>query len=146
RDPGRMVEGGDRAQSRQARARQGPQRRRQHRRRDALQSVPHTHGEDTIMANDIVSYAPRNLVELDQFCQRICKSALVPKAYQNKPEDTMVAIMHGHDFGIPPLASLQFIAVINGRPAFYGDAVAGVALKSGAIVDVDETFEGTQGA
>lgn len=95
--------------------------------------------------NALVSYAPRNFSELEAFVDRITRSAMVPRAYQNKPDDAMVAIIHGAELGLPPLAALQYIAVIDGRPAVYGDAVAGVALKSGAVKAVEEWFEGQEG-
>ena len=43
-----------------------------------------------------------------------------------------------------PLTSLQFIAVINGRPGFYSDAMAGIALRKGFILDFREHFEGKE--
>ena len=74
----------------------------------------------------------------------ITKTNLVPTAYRNKPDDAMVAIIFGHETGgLGPLTSLQFIAVINGRPGYYSDAVPGIAINKGLIIDIEEFQDGT---
>ena len=95
------------------------------------------------MTTDMTLYQPKNLTELKEFCQMITKTNLVPTAYRNKHEDAMVAIMFGYETGqLGPLASLQFVAVINGRPGYYSDAVPGIALNKGLITDIEEFTEG----
>jgi hypothetical protein len=94
------------------------------------------------MSTNITPYQPSSFSELEAFCQRVCKSGMVPRQYQGKPDDAFVAIAYGAEVGLPPLAALQHVAVINGRPGLYGDAIAGVALKSGAIISIDERIEG----
>lgn len=94
--------------------------------------------------NSLVSYAPRNFQELEAFCGRIVKSGMVPAAYRDKPDAALVAIMHGHEHGVSPLASLQYIAVVNGKPAFYSDALPGIALGKGYISDLDCDWSGTE--
>lgn len=67
--------------------------------------------------------------ELQRFCQGVCWSGMVPPQYDaTKVEPkkaigaAMVAIQHGAELGMSPLASLQGIASINGKPSLYGDA------------------------
>jgi len=64
-----------------------------------------------------------------QFSDTLSKSTMVPKNFQNKPEDILVAVQWGSEVGLPPLQALQNIAVINGKPAIYGDAA--LALVTG---------------
>jgi len=64
----------------------------------------------------------RNIDELFRFSQAIAGSALAPKDFIGKPESVMVAIQMGMEVGLPPMAALQNIAVINGRPSIWGDA------------------------
>jgi hypothetical protein len=40
-----------------------------------------------------------------------------------KTEQIAVAIMHGMEIGLPPMQAIQRIAVINGRPSIWGDAI-----------------------
>lgn len=67
------------------------------------------------------SVAPTNLAEAMQFAEMVAKSCLVPKAFQNRPGDVLVAMQMGAELGVQPMQALQNIAVINGRPSVWGD-------------------------
>ena len=91
----------------------------------------------------LTAYEPRDIGELRSFAQEVCATDLVPQNYRRKPADAMVAMMYGKETaGVGPLTSLQYVAVINGRPAFYSDAVPGIAFNKGLIIDMEEFFEG----
>ena len=95
------------------------------------------------MTNELTAYEPRDIGELRSFAQEVCATDLVPQNYRRKPADAMVAMMYGKETaGLGPLTSLQYVAVINGRPAFYSDAVPGIAFNKGLIIDMEEFFEG----
>lgn len=94
------------------------------------------------MATTVTPYQPSSIAELENLCNKLTRSGMVPRAYQGRPADAFVAIAYGAEVGLPPLASLMYIAVINGRPGLFGDAIAGVAMKSGAIKTIHEDFEG----
>jgi hypothetical protein len=97
------------------------------------------------MADALVSYAPRDANELTAYCQRITKTGMVPPAFRGKPEEAFVAISWGHEVaGLPPLTALQYVAIINGRPGFFSDAVPGIALMKGHIKDLDVEWTGKE--
>jgi hypothetical protein len=54
----------------------------------------------------------------------------------------MVAIMHGLEVGLTPMAALQRIAVVNGRPTIWGDGAMGLVRGSGACEYIRETIAG----
>ncbi len=85
--------------------------------------------------------APASFSELVQFAQMAAKSQLVPKEYRNQPEDIMLAVQLGSEVGLRPMQSLQNIAVINGRPAVWGDALPGLCKASPVYDDIIETWE-----
>jgi len=58
-------------------------------------------------------------------------------------EKCMIAIMHGMEVGLTPMAALQSIAVINGRPTIYGDGAMGLVLNSPVCEWVEESEKGT---
>lgn len=60
-----------------------------------------------------------------------CNTAMVPAHFRNKPEDGAVAIMWGNEIGLDALQSLQNVAVINGTPSLWGDAVVAIVKGSG---------------
>lgn len=78
-----------------------------------------------------------NLPAMQEICTLIASTDFCPKDYQGKPANVMVAIDLGRAVGLPPLQSLQTIAVINGRPSIYGDGLLAVILARGG--DVEET-------
>jgi hypothetical protein len=95
------------------------------------------------MTSELTAYEPRDLGELRSFAQEVCATDLVPQNYRRKPADAMVAMMYGKETaGLGPLSSLNYVAVINGRPAFYSDAVPGIAFNKRLISDMEESFEG----
>jgi hypothetical protein len=85
--------------------------------------------------------APASFGELVQFAQMAAKSQLVPKEYRNQPEDIMLAVQLGSEVGLRPMQALQNIAVINGRPAVWGDALPGLCKASPVYDDIVETWE-----
>lgn len=64
-----------------------------------------------------------------RFAKAVHQSGLAPKGFT--PESIVVAIQMGAELGLPPMASLQNVAVINGRPCVWGDAVPAVCMASG---------------
>ena len=76
-------------------------------------------------------------------CTMLAKSDLTPAGYRNKPEDIFIAISYGHELKLNPLASLQGIAVINGKPSVYGDAMLALCRKHPAFEDIQESITGT---
>ena len=87
-------------------------------------------------------FAPQTMKEAIDFSNMLSKSTMVPKAYQNKPEDVLVAVQWGYELGLAPLQALQNIATINGKPSVYGDAAMALVQNSPVCEDVKEYFEG----
>lgn len=85
---------------------------------------------------------PQTFSELNQFAAMAAKSQLVPKDYQGKPENIVLAVQMGSEVGLAPMQALQNIAVINGRPAVWGDAMIGLVRGSSVCKDVIEKIEG----
>lgn len=94
------------------------------------------------MGQDLVKFTmePRTLEEAMKFADIIAKSDLIPKNFQGKPGDILVAIQWGQEVGLKPLQALQNIAVVNGRPSLYGDAPLALVKDSGKLEDFREDF------
>jgi hypothetical protein len=90
--------------------------------------------------------APSSMVEALQIAEMLSKSSMVPKAYQNKPQDTLVAMMMGSELGLNPIQSLQNIAVINGKPCVYGDALPALVQNHPQFGGMEESFNETGNA
>ena len=50
----------------------------------------------------------------------------------------MLAVQLGSEVGLRPMQALQNIAVINGRPAVWGDALPGLC-KASPVYDTSRT-------
>jgi hypothetical protein len=87
-------------------------------------------------------FAPATLTEAMAFSEMLAKSSMVPRAYQGKAEDVLVAMQWGREIGLAPLQALQNIAVINGKPSVYGDAAMALVQASPVCEDIEETIEG----
>jgi RecT family len=61
---------------------------------------------------------------------QFARSELVPKDYRGRPDDILVAMQLGAELGFAPMQSLQCIAVINGRPAVWGDGFLAKIMSS----------------
>lgn len=87
-----------------------------------------------------------------RFSTAVVKSGLAPKGF-GTAEAVLIALQHGAEIGLPPMASLQSIAVINGRPGIYGDSALALVRGSGLCVhhgeaetndDIDPLFRELQ--
>ena len=87
-------------------------------------------------------FAPATIDEAIRLAETLARSTMVPRAYQGKPEDILVATIWGKEIGLATLQALQNIAVINGKPSIYGDALMALVQASPVCEDVEEFFEG----
>ena len=84
---------------------------------------------------------PSNFQEATQMAEMLANSAMVPKHYQGKSQDTLVAMMMGSELGLNPIQSLQNIAVINGKPSIYGDALVALVQNHPTFGGIEEWFD-----
>lgn len=87
-------------------------------------------------------FAPVTITEAMEFSKMLADSSMVPKAYQGKPQDILVCVQWGQEIGLAPLQALQNIAVINGKPSIYGDAMMALVQASSQCEGIEESIEG----
>jgi len=95
-----------------------------------------------VAVKESFSLAPQNFEQAVRFAEMLADSDLVPKDYKGKPGNCLIAIQWGHEVGLQPLQSLQNIAVINGRPAMWGDALMALVRASPLCEYITETDDG----
>lgn len=79
----------------------------------------------------------RTLGDVIQAASLIHKAGWAPKNMTS--EQCAVAAMHGMEAGLPLCFSIQNIAVINGRPSMFGDAIMALIHASGQLEEWSET-------
>jgi hypothetical protein len=91
----------------------------------------------------IAALRPQSYTEIEQLADRLARSGLTPSALRGKPDDLFAVILHGLELGLGPAASVQNIAMVDGKPAVYGDMM--IALVRGSFAwdegAYDEWFE-----
>jgi hypothetical protein len=85
--------------------------------------------------------SPRSLEEAFKFADMLADSSIVPKDFIGKPGNILVAMQWGMELGLKPLQAMQNIAVINGRPSLWGDAVLALVLASPLCEYIEEWEE-----
>lgn len=87
---------------------------------------------------------PGNLAEAMRLAALLAESNFVPKDFVGKAGNILAAVMMGSEVGLAPLQALQGIAVINGRPSLWGDAMLAVCRANPEWGGMDETGDATQ--
>ena len=97
------------------------------------------------MSNEITAQprqfdlSPQTFEQALTFAGYLADSDMVPKDFKGKPGNCLVAIQWGMEIGLKPLQAMQNIAVINGRPSLWGDAVIALVRSSPVCEWVIET-------
>jgi hypothetical protein len=83
---------------------------------------------------------PRSLKEALQLADLIHRSKLAPKGFDT-PESCLVGILYGMEVGLSPIAALQRMAIIDGRPTIWGDAALALVQASGLLISIREEIQ-----
>lgn len=71
-----------------------------------------------------------------EYARALAGASIIPKAFQNRPADVLVAIEYGNALGIAPIVALSEINVIQGTPALSASLMAALARQAGHKVRV----------
>jgi hypothetical protein len=104
-------------------------------------TAPQAPGTVTAGVDALEWWHPHNLSEAKMIANEIAKSGLVPDGYKDHPEKVLTAWLFGAPLGLGVLSCLQFVSVVKGRPALYGDAIPAVVKR--ARGKIEESYEGT---
>ncbi|OBU73907.1 hypothetical protein A9K61_04365 [Stenotrophomonas maltophilia] len=86
--------------------------------------------------------SPQTFEQALTFADILADSDLVPKDFKGKPGNCLIAMQWGAELGLKPLQALQNIAIINGRPALWGDAVIALVRSSPLCEYITEADDG----
>ena len=103
--------------------------------------------------NNTVAAGERGLVlhdldSMQRFATMVLASDLAPSQYRKGSQaqqvaNVCVALHNGLELGLSPMQSLQGVAVINGKPTVYGDALLGLCYASGLVEEFEVEVQGT---
>ena len=87
------------------------------------------------------SLTPTTLEEAMSMAKLMAQSEMVPKDYQGKPGNVLVAVQMGAELGLKPVQSLQNIAVVNGRPSVWGDGLRALIMSAPDLVNIEDSLD-----
>jgi hypothetical protein len=85
----------------------------------------------------------REVLEWDKMMEMaefLSKSTVIPISYQNRPENILICVDLASRMGLSPLAVMQNLYIIQGKPSFSGQAIASLIRSSGQFSNVEVNF------
>jgi len=76
-----------------------------------------------------------------QMAQKLANTSFVPQSLRGKPGDITAAILAGAELGLPPMATLKSIDVIQGTPALRAHAMRGLLQSKGHEIELVESSD-----
>ncbi len=90
----------------------------------------------------VAAFNPQTFEEAKALAQMLAKDGdIVPEQFRGKPGSILAAMSLGAEKGFSPITALQHIAVINGRPSIWGDAIPALIQQHGHMLE--EWHEGS---
>lgn len=87
-----------------------------------------------------LAIVPQSFAEIVQIAGAVIQAGMNPKSLDTTAKVT-IAVMHGLELGLTPMAALSSIAVVNGNAAVYGDGMLALIRASGHLEDIKESVE-----
>lgn len=94
-----------------------------------------------VVATNMGFMIASNLQDAIKISEIIARSGVCPANYKDKPMDVLVALQMGAEVGLKPMQALQNIAVINGRPSLWGDAMLAVCRQAPDFEYIKEVYD-----
>ena len=93
------------------------------------------------ISNQEFAYQITSLDQAMEYAKLISESDLAPKDYRGKPGNVLIAMQFGAEVGLKPMQAIQNIAVINGRPSLWGDAMIALVQSHPLCEYIRENYE-----
>lgn len=93
------------------------------------------------MGGAVSAIVPQDINQAFRLADAIHQGGMSPYGMET-PQKIMIAMLAGMEVGLPPMAAVQSVAVINNRPCMWGDALIGVVRSSSVCEYVREWIEG----
>lgn len=93
-------------------------------------------------SNQQFDLSPQTFEQALTFSKYLADSDLVPKDFKGKPANCLIAMQWGMELGLKALQAIQNLAIINGRPSLWGDAVIAIVRGSPLCEYVNESDDG----
>jgi hypothetical protein len=69
--------------------------------------------------------------DVAKLAEHIAETDFIPRALRGNPAAITAAILYGREVGLPPMQSLRWVNVIDGRPALAAESMRALVLAAG---------------
>lgn len=83
-----------------------------------------------------------NIPEAISLSERLAKTTMVPKAFQGRPADVLAIMLKGAELGLPPMASLAGVMIIEGKTGLSAELMASL-VKAASVTKLFQLTEST---
>lgn len=87
---------------------------------------------------------PHSLRERLAWAKELAAADVLPRRYQDKPANVLVAFEVGQELGLPRMAALRLLNVVEGQPTLGAEGVRAVIRAAGHDLWDDDTVEPTE--
>lgn len=83
------------------------------------------------VGGNLIREAASVMADAHMLAKAVCNTAMVPKHFQGKPDDTAAAMLYGSSLGLDPMQAVRAIYIVHGSPGLYAKSMAGLAAARG---------------
>lgn len=80
--------------------------------------------------------ADRDLTATVDYARKLAASDLLPKSYQGKPQNVLLAVEYGRALGLDPLTAINMTHVVQGKPTASAQLVNALVRRAGHTLRV----------
>lgn len=88
--------------------------------------------------NDLMAWV-RDAERIENIANKLANTAFVPATLRGKPVEITAALLAGMELGLPPMAALRSMDVIQGTPALRAHAMRGLVQSKGHEIELIES-------
>lgn len=97
-----------------------------------------------VASEDVLAIIPRDLDEAWRYAEMVYRSGTAPDSYDNDPKKIIIGVLAAMELGVPPMTGLRGIAIINKRPAVWGDLAVALCQAKGVIKSFESNYTGEE--
>lgn len=79
--------------------------------------------------------------DVAHLADHIANTEMVPKELRGNAPAIAGAVLYGRELGLPPMTSLQGVAMVKGRPSLYAETMRALILQAGHELQIEEATE-----
>lgn len=92
---------------------------------------------------DLVPTTSGGLADRMQYAKALAAASLLPAAYRNAPANVLLAMEYGDALGLAPIAAIQGVHVIDGKPTASAQLIGALVRRAGHRLRVEVSPDGT---